>query len=92
MGQWLWYGTLVVQVIIICSWYGYSHGGFVGIWINWSHCYVGKKSVLVAVVSCLHSPTGLDIAHWCLKVLFISLGMVVVMVVLISLLLIVVMR
>ena len=77
---------------IICSWYDYSHGGFVGYWINWNHSFVGTKSVLVAVVGCLHSQTGLDIAPWCLKVLFISFGMVVVMVVLFSLLLIVVMR
>ena len=53
---------------------------------------MGKKSVLVAVVSCLHSPTGLDIAPWCLKVLFILFGMVTVMVVWFSLLLIKVLR
>ena len=79
--QWLWYGTLVVKVIMICCWYGYSHGGFVGIGIDWNHGFVGIKSVLLAVVDCLYPAMALDIAPWCLKVLFISFGMVIVMVV-----------
>ena len=48
--------------------------------------------MLLVVGECLYPAIGLDIAPWCLKVLLISFGMVVVMVVWFSLLLIVVMR
>jgi hypothetical protein len=90
--QWLCYGTLVVKVIMICCWYGYSHGGFVGIGIDWNHGCVGIKSVLLAVVDCLYPAMALDIAPWCLKALFNSFSVVTVMVVWLLLLLIVVMR
>ena len=90
--QCFFYGTLVVKAITVYFWYGYSHGGFVGIWIDWNHGFVGLKSVLLVVVECLYAAMGLDIEPWCLKVLFISLGIVTIMVVLSSLLLIVVMR
>jgi hypothetical protein len=64
--QWLWYGTLVVKVLMICFWYGCSHGGFVAIGIDWNHGFVAIKSVLLAVY-CLHPAMALDIAPWCLK-------------------------
>jgi hypothetical protein len=84
--QWLWYGTLVVKVLMICFCYGCSHGGFVEIGIDWNHGFVAIKPELLAVVDCLYPAMGLDIATWCLKVLFFY-GMVTVLVVSIVLLL-----
>ena len=90
--QWLCYGTLVVKVITICCLYGYSHGGVVGIGIDWNHGFVAIKSVLLAVVECLHSAMALDTAPWCLKGFVQFISVVTVMVVWLLLLLIVVMR
>ena len=92
ISQWLWYGTLVVKAITFYFWYGYSHGGFVEIWIDWNHGIVGLKSMLLVVVECLYPAIGLDIEPWRLKDLFIPFGMVTVIVVWFSLLLIVFMR
>jgi len=83
---------LVVKAITIYFWYGCSHGGFDGIWIDWNHGFVGSNSVLLVVVECLYAAIGLDLAPWCLDVLLVSFGMATVMVVWFSLLLIVVMR
>ena len=58
--QWLWYGTLVVKVIMICCWYG--NGGFVGIGIDWNHGFVRIKSVLLAVV--VYLAMAMDITPW----------------------------
>ena len=77
---------------MICCWYGYSHGGFVGIGIDWNHGFVGIKSVVLAVVECLHAAMALDTAPWCLKGFVQFISVVTVMVVWLLLLLIVVMR
>jgi len=90
--QWLWYGTLVVKVLMICFCYGCSHVEFVEIGIDWNHGFVAIKPELLAVVDCLYPAMALDIAPWCLKALFNSFSVVTVMVVWLLLLLIVVMR
>ena len=53
---------MVVKAITIYFWYGCSHGGFVGIWVDWNHGFVGSNSVLL-VVECFYAAIGLDIAQ-----------------------------
>jgi hypothetical protein len=62
--QWICHGTLEVKVLMICCWYGSSHGGFVGIGIDWHHGFVAIKQVLLAVADCLYPVMALDIAPW----------------------------
>ncbi len=66
---------------MICCWYGSSHGGFVGIGIDWLHGFVAIKQVLLAVADCLYPVMALDIAPWYLEVLLVSFGIATVMVV-----------
>ena len=50
--------------------------GITGIGIDLNPSFLGNKLVIFAVVDCLYPAMGLDIAPWCLKVLFMSFGMV----------------